>query len=103
MKKILLLGVLVFGGFLIADYVEVKTGEGREYYNVRNKAKLYVCYDRRVKYVSEDRMYIRYDGCARYTYSCASNGLARFGKYPSVRAAKNALYRCRTSRPRFVD
>jgi len=103
MKKLLLLAVLGFGGFVLAQYVEVKTGYGRTYYETGGNPRLYVCYNKRVRVFNGGMVYLRYDGCARYTYSCRSNGKARFGRYPSVRAAKNALYRCRTSQPRFVD
>ena len=103
-KKSILLGAMFFATALVADYVEVKTGHGRNYYDTVQRARLYVCYAKRIKYVSDSGgIYLRYDGCGRYRDSCASNGLARFGKYPSVRSAKNALYRCRTSQPRFVD
>ena len=103
MKKVFIAGALLLATLVSADYIEVKTGNGRTYYDANSRPKLYVCYDRRVRFVSDGLIYLRYDGCARYTYSCARNGKARFGKYPSVRAARNALYRCRTANPRFVD
>jgi len=102
MKKIIIIAT-VFSSLLTADYIEVKTGGGKNYYNANSTPKLYVCYNQRLQYVSEGIRYLRYDGCTRYIHSCASNGKARFGKYPSVRSAKNALYRCRTANPRFVD
>jgi hypothetical protein len=103
MKKLLTLGAILLSVSLMADYLEVKTGEGKMGVVISSKPKLYVCYDKRVKLVTKDAIYLRYDGCARYTYSCKSNGKARFGKYPSVSSAKKALYRCRTSQPKFVD
>jgi len=103
MKRLFVLAVLLFGSFVLAEYVEVKTGYGRTYYETREQPRLYVCYNKRVRVHREGMVYLRYDGCARYTYSCRSNGKARFGRYPSVRAARNALYRCKTAQPRFVD
>ena len=104
MKKILFLAVLTLGGLAMADYIEVKTGNGRAYYNGVQRARLYVCYVRRIKYVADNGgMYLRYDGCGRYRDSCGSNGLAHFGHYPSTRAARRALNRCQYASPRFVD
>jgi len=88
---------------LSADYLEVKTGEGKAGILITSTPKLYVCYTKRVKLVTNDSIYLRYDGCARYTHSCKSNGKARFGKYSSVNLAKRALYRCKTAQPKFVD
>ena len=103
MKKGVLLAIMLLATGLVADYMEVKTGYGRTYYT-EQRPRLYVCYVKRIKYVSDDGgMYLRYDGCGRYRDSCASNGLARFGRYPSVRAARRALNRCIYARPRFVD
>lgn len=104
MKKGVWFAVMFIVTMLMADYVEVKTGYGRNYYNVGQRDRLYVCYVKRIKYISDDGgMYLRYDGCGRYRDSCVSNGLARFGRYPSVRAARRALNRCNYARPRFVD
>ncbi len=103
MKKLLLAGALLVVSGLSADYLEVKTGEGKAGVLITSTPKLYVCYTKRVKFVTNDTIYLRYDGCARYTHSCKSNGKARFGKYPNVSAAKRALYRCRTAQPKFVD
>jgi len=102
MKKLILIGA-VFTSLVTAEYLEVKTGGGKAYYNTNTKPRLYVCYNKRLKYISQGIMYLRYDGCARYTHSCASNGKARFGKYPSQRATKNALHRCQTANPKFID
>jgi len=103
MKKLLILGIFLVSTLLVADYLEVKTGAGKIGAILVNKPKLFVCYDKRVKLVTDNGVYLRYDGCARYTYSCKSNGKARFGRYPNVRAAKRALYRCRTAQPKFID
>jgi len=102
MKKttILILSMLTL---LSADYIEVKTSEGKAAMIINSKPKLYVCYNKRVKIVSNGTMFLHYDGCARYQHSCKSNNKARFGKYPSVSAAKKALYRCKTAQPKFVD
>ncbi len=102
MKKIWIVVALLTTA-IVADYIEVKTGEGRYYRGVTHSPKLYVCYDRRIKVVVDGDIYLRYEGCARYRDSCRYNGLAHFGHYPNVWAAKRALHRCRTSRPRFID
>ena len=104
MKKIVATLLLGASTLLLADFVEVKTGYGKTYYKQRQAPRLYVCYQKRIKYVSDDgRIYLRYDGCGRYRDSCRYNGLARFGRYPSENAARSALYRCQTATPRFVD
>lgn len=104
MKKSILVAAAFFATFAGAGYVEVKTGYGRTYYDVSRRPRLYVCYVKRLKYVSDDgRVYLRYDGCGLYRDSCASNGLARFGRYPSPNAARRALQRCIYATPRFVD
>jgi len=103
MKKLLLTGALLVATALSADYLEVKTGEGKAGILITSTPKLYVCYTKRVKLVTDDAIYLRYYGCARYTHSCKSNGKARFGKYPNVNAAKSALHRCKTAKPKFVD
>jgi hypothetical protein len=64
----------------------------------KSKAKLYVCYARRVGVVKP-----KYYGCFRSEVSCNSIGKKHFGHYPSQRSAKRALHRCVTSKPRFVD
>ena len=102
MKKIGFMVAVIFS-MLFADYIEIKTAGGKSGAYISSKPRLYVCYDKRVKVISGNTMYLRYDGCARYRYSCYSNGKAHFGKYPNSRAARNALYRCQTARPRFVD
>lgn len=103
MKKLLFVGTLLVATSLSADYLEVKTGEGKAGLLITSAPKLYVCYTKRVKLVTDDAIYLRYDGCARYVHSCKSNAKARFGKYPNVNAAKSALHRCKTAQPKFVD
>ena len=102
MKQTIIL-LLTLASALSADYIEVKTSEGKAAIIVNSAPKLYVCYDKRVKIISDGNIYLRYDGCARYRYSCKSNDKARFGKYPTVSAAKRALYRCKTAQPKFID
>jgi len=103
MKQFVLL-VMGVVSILSADFVEVKTGRGREYYHVNAIPKLNVCYTKRIKYYSDTGgVYLRYDGCGLYRDSCHDNGLAHFGHYPSPRAARRALDRCRTASPRFIE
>jgi len=101
MKKSITFLILILLG-LKAEYIEIKTSEGKAGLII-NKPKLYVCYDKRVKIISDETIYLRYDGCARYYNSCKKNGKARFGKYPNETEAKKALYRCKTAQPKFVD
>ncbi len=107
MKKLALLttlGILGATVFVFADFVEIKTGNGREYYSVYKRPKLNVCYVKRIKYYSDDgSVYLRYDGCGLYRDSCEYNGLAHFGHYPNPGSARRALNRCLTASPRFVD
>ena len=103
MKKLIAVVALIAWSGVFADYIEVKTGYGREYYEV-DTPKLYVCYEKRVKYVADDgRIYLRYIGCGLYRDSCRSNGLARFGRYPNRYEAKRAFQRCLNATPRFID
>ena len=103
MKKLLLVVAILAVSGLSADYLEVKTGEGKAGVIITSIPKLFVCYTKRVKFVTADTIYLRYDGCARYLHSCKSNGKARFGKYPSINSAKRALHRCRVANPKFID
>ena len=97
------IGVIIAVLSAKAEYVEIKTGDGYYYNTYSSGYYPYVCYDRRVKVVSDGIIYLRYDGCMRSRYSCGSIGKAHFGRYPSNRAARRALYRCRTATPRFID
>lgn len=102
MKRLLLIATSLIT-LISAEYIEVKTSEGKAGVLITSKPKLYVCYNKRVKVVSGNTIYLRYDGCARYVNSCKSNHKARFGKYPSIYAAKKALKRCIYANPRFID
>jgi hypothetical protein len=102
MKGIVLAGVILLSGWAYGDYVEVKDAYGKSSYSTYSP-KLYVCYNERVKVISEGTMYLSYRGCTRESIPCANLGKVHFGKYPNSRQAANALWRCRNSRPRFVD
>ena len=102
MKWIIPLSIaLLMSVFTYADYVEVKDAGGKSYSTY--SSNLYVCYNKRIKVVSDGRMYLTYKGCSRENTRCRNIGKAHFGKYPSNQKASNALWRCRNSRPRFVD
>ena len=94
---------VIFSGFLIAyDYVEVKRSNGTDYgYSKSNN--LYVCYNKRIKVISDGQMYLSYRGCTRENIRCSRLDKVHFGKYPSNSKASDALWRCRNSKPRFVD
>ena len=102
MKKVSILLILLLAG-IKADYIEIKTAQGKEALIIKKAPKLYVCYDKRIKIVNDDGIFLHYEGCALYRHSCKSNKKARFGKYPNEKEAKKALYRCKTSQPRFID
>jgi len=112
MKKLFTLVLLLTFGVLQADTIEIKSGEGyRE--NLRNvqgtfKSRHqsrfpYVCYDKRIKILSQGSYYLSYKGCTRVNVSCKSTGRVHFGKYPNDYKASQALRRCTNARPRFVD
>jgi hypothetical protein len=101
MKKILLILLLLFAGYASADYIEVRDAGGRSYGSYAQRH--YVCYTKRIKVVVDGEMYVGYRGCTRESEPCRYLGKVHFGKYPSNRAAANALWRCKNSRPRFVD
>jgi hypothetical protein len=102
MKLFIPLYLVILSGFLVAyDYVEVKRASGTSYsYRPNN---LYVCYDKRIKVVSDGQIYLSYRGCTRESIKCSRLGKVHFGKYPSNSKASNALWRCRNAKPRFVD
>ena len=103
MVKGIVSGLLLFGAFGVADYVEVKTPEGTYGYT-RSAAFLpYVCYERRVRLFRNGYQYLRYEGCVRSQQSCRSIGMVHFGRYPNNSASYRALQRCINSTPRFVD
>ena len=102
MKRFFVFISLVIVSLAYADYVEIKEAGGRVGYRTYSP-NLYVCYDKRIKVISDGEMYLLYKGCTRENTRCRNVGKVHFGKYPSNRAAANALWRCRNSRPRFVD
>jgi hypothetical protein len=64
----------------------------------------YVCYEKRaIIRDSQGRNWLKYQGCYIARHSCYSNGSNHFGRYPNRYQARNALARCNTSTPRFVD
>ena len=93
--------------------VEVREGSGipivdaRDVYgtfNSRYESRFpYVCYIKRIKIIDDGEMYVKYKGCKRASNKCYKFGKEHFGKYPNDYKASQALHRCRTSRPRFVD
>jgi hypothetical protein len=112
MRIALFLGVVFLVSLLNADFVEIKRGDGyREnlttvegtYKSRRESYFPYVCYDKRVRVVSEGEEFLTYQGCTRVDVSCASVGRAHFGRYSNDAESFKALNRCRNSRPRFVD
>ena len=104
MKKLYMIAILLLGVSLYGyDYVEVRDSDGTSYYSNRNNSRHYVCYNKRIKVVSDGELYLSYRGCARKRYRCSDYGMYHFGKYPSNSKASDALWRCRNSRPRFVD
>jgi len=112
MRLAILVSVALLGSLLHADFVEIKRGDGyREdlrtvegTYKSRHESYFpYVCYDKRVRVVSEGEEFLTYQGCTRVDVSCASVGRAHFGRYSNDAESFKALNRCRNSRPRFVD
>ena len=101
MKWIIPLSMVLISGLAYADYVEVKRASGTSYNTY--SPNLYVCYNKRIKVVSDGEMYLSYRGCTRENRRCKNIGKVHFGKYPSSKKAANALWRCQNSRPRFVD
>ena len=114
MKKInrLVLVSILSLGFVYADTIEIKSGNGERenlthvegsFYSKHQSRFPYVCYDKRIKIISEGSYYLTYKGCTRVNVSCKSTGRAHFGKYPNDFKASQALERCKSARPRFVD
>ena len=60
---------------------------------------LYVCYDRKEPVANG----VKYIGCQRYSTPCNSNNKLHFGKYKNSSDAKDALNRCKKSKPKFID
>jgi hypothetical protein len=112
MKKFIIISILFAMTSLIAEKIEIKTGDGyKEPLNTvkgiyRSKYQShfpYVCYDKRIKVVSGRDIYLSYKGCTRIDSSCQSVGRAHFGKYPNDYKAYQALGRCVNARPKFID
>lgn len=112
MKARLLMSIVLLTGMVMADSFEVKTGEGHRVkttsvpgvFKSKHESRFpYVCYDKRVKMIIDNRMYLVYNGCARYNGNCKRLGRAHFGKYPNDLKAYEALQRCVNARPKFVD
>jgi len=101
MKKMTILMASMLS--LYSSVLEVKSADGKSYYVTNSKPKLFVCYKKRLKYVSNKAQMLKYIGCKLYEDSCKSNHKARFGKYPNSKKAKEALGRCKKSTPKFVD
>ncbi len=99
-----LLGLFLSSALSVAGYIEIKTADGSYGYTPRRAPSLpYVCYDRRIRIFKDGVQLLKYEGCIRSRYSCRSIGKVRFGRYPSNRASRRALWRCRHANPRFVD
>lgn len=104
--------MVLLTGMLIADSVEIKTGEGHRVkttsvqgvFNSKHESRFpYVCYEKRVKLIVDNKMYLVYNGCKRYNANCKRLGRAHFGKYPNDFKAHQAFQRCENARPKFVD
>lgn len=65
----------------------------------RNNHNLYVCYSSKV--VKNGKT--KYSNCQRVNSVCESLGLKHFGHYLNKKDAKDALQRCKASKPKFVD
>jgi hypothetical protein len=113
MKKVILLCIaIVCTNMGFAEVIEIKSSD-RYKENLNSvegtfrspyQSKFpYVCYDKRLKIISEGTYYLSYEGCMRINTSCQSTGRVHFGKYPNDAKAYEALQRCENSRPRFVD
>ena len=112
MNYFITLACLVAMSIAQADTVEIRTGEGyrESLHTVQGTYKSkyasefpYVCYDKRIKVVSEGETYVSYKGCTRIDVRCQSTGRVHFGKYPNDYKAHQALQRCRNSRPKFIS
>jgi len=64
-----------------------------------NSNGLFVCYDK--KEITANG--VKYIGCQRYSTPCNSNNKLHFGKYKNSSDAKDALNRCKNSKPKFID
>ncbi len=112
MKKYIPILVALFVSVGLADSVEFRTGDGHRTelrsvngtFESRHESQFpYVCYDKRIKVVSDGDVFVKYKGCTRVRVSCKSLGRVHFGKYPNDYKASQALDRCYNARPRFID
>ncbi len=101
MKLFIALCVILFAGISYADYIEVKQASGTSYSS--SKSHLYVCYNKRIKVVVDGDMYLAYRGCTRENIKCSGIGKVHFGKYPNNYKTSQALQRCQSAQPRFID
>lgn len=100
MKRVLLLATIPL--MLSADYVEIKTAEGRYGYTT-SEYYPYVCYEKRIRVFRDGYEYLKYEGCMLSKYPCRSIGMVHFGRYPNNKESRRALRRCINATPRFVD
>ena len=64
----------------------------------------YVCYNNNSTVQTQSGHHVVvYYGCRMSYSSCNQLGMRHFGRYSSGHAARQALWRCRNSKPRFVD
>ncbi len=55
----------------------------------------YICYD--------ERKGKKYQGCMRASKECKSIGKKHFSRYSDEQATRDALWRCQSSKPKFMD
>lgn len=112
MKLYIPLFLVFFISLSLAEKIEIKSADGyrSDLHTVEGvfKSKYesnfpYVCYDKRIQVISDNNRYVTYKGCRRIDVSCQSTGRVHFGKYPNDYKAYQALNRCQTARPKFID
>ncbi len=70
---------------------------------VKNYNGLYVCYDKKYATNKDNKTYVKYVGCDRYSQRCGTIHKKHFGKYPNGYQAQKAFERCLNSSPKFID
>jgi len=65
----------------------------------KNSHNLFVCYSKKVIQNGKPK----YSNCQRVNSKCESLGLKHFGHYLNKKDAQDALQRCETSKPKFVN
>ena len=65
----------------------------------KNRHNLFVCYSKKVMQNGKPV----YSDCQRVNSVCESLGLKHFGHYLNKKDAQDALQRCKTSKPKFVN